>query len=84
MQMSAAEYMAAHRQHQGAQQPIARPYPLRKERALELEAGEAVDLALAVQRLVQAVLARHHVRQQGRSRQSPLDGARGRCRLHDL
>src|SRR5579883_2053568 len=48
MQMSAAEHVAADRHHQGAQQPIARPYPLCKERALELEAGEAVYLALTI------------------------------------
>src|SRR5512146_446191 len=48
MQMSAAQHVAAHRQHQGAQQPIGSPHPLRKERALELEAGEAVYLALTI------------------------------------
>src|SRR5579883_2340300 len=84
MEMSAAQHVAANRQHQGAQQPIARPYPLRKKRAFELEAGEAVYLALTIQRLVQAVFARHYVRHQRRSRQSPFDGARGSPRLHDL
>ncbi len=67
----------------GQQQLAARGHPVGQRRARQLHAMAGIDGALAIQRLMIAVLGDHHLGQQPGASQAAGDGPRRRRHLHD-
>ena len=83
VQRGAGADMPADRLDQGLEQERHPADPVGQHRAIDLDPGPGIDVALPVQRQVIAVLRHQHMGEQARTRPAPLDRQRRHRRLHD-
>ena len=83
MELICAECVAADRPHQGLEQCTRATHPVGKGRAIQIDPLAGVNLALAVQRKMIAVLGDQDVCKEPGAREAALDRTTRCQRLHD-
>ena len=84
MQLRRAQHVSPQRFDQRLQQRVRAAYPIGERRAVQFHALALVNLFLAIEWKVIAVLRHPHVRQKSRARHAPCEGTARRFCLHDL